>query len=337
MVKTLIVCVDRDNDLGEKVNLKGPIIGEKACIEAGKKLLLNDPEDADANSIFGAVKLKKEVKNSEVVILTGDKNVGIKSDEKIKDQLLKVIRKLKPREAVLVSDGVEDELVIPIIQSYLPIVSVRRVVVKQSEKLEGAYYMIKDFIKDLEKNPRMSMAFVGLPALALILLAIFGATGWRIILGAIGLYLLIKGFRLEHIVHNIIGEFTTAFRRGWIGFFLYTVGIIFCLIGLGHGYMIISRMPIVDYLEAFLTFINNAIWFFFVGGIFFCLGKMSMRKKKLVHYLPLLALVFAVSIVAFTASEFLLMPEVGIMNLMFSIIVGLVVLAIAKVIEIIYK
>lgn len=337
MVKTLVICVDRDNDLGEKVNVQGPIIGEKACIEAGKKLLLFDPEDTDANSIFGAVKLKREIKNSEVVILTGDRRVGVKSDEEIRKQLLKVLKKLHPKEAVFVSDGVEDEMIIPIIQSYLPIVSIRRIVVRQSEKLEGAYYMIKNFVKDLEKDPKLSIAFVGLPAFALLLLAIFGATGWRIIVGAIGLYLLIKGFRFDKYIHRIMGEFLFALKRGWIGFFLYTVGLIFSLVGLGYGYKIIEQLGVTDYFRALLIFINNSVWFFFAGGIFFALGKVFTSTKRRLHYLPLFALIFAISIIGYTASEFLLRPEIGTISLITSIIVGFIVLAATKIIEIMYK
>ncbi len=333
MVKTLVICVDRDNDLGEKAGVKGPIVGEKACIEAGKKLLLADPEDTDANSIFGAIKVKEELKNSEVVVLTGDRKVGIKSDEEIRRQLNKVIKKLRPKEAVLVSDGIEDEMIIPVIQSFLPVVSVKRIVVKQSERLEGAYYMIKDFIKDLEKDPRLSILFVGLPALALLLLAIFGATGWRIIIGTIGLYLLIKGFRFDKYIHRVFGEFSTALRKGWVGFFLYALGLISSLVGLGYGYDTISHLS-VSYLQMFLLFVRNSIWFFFVGGVFFASGKMMISTKKRIHYLPLFALIFSLSLITFSAAEFLLNPETGLMNLVASIIVGISVLSIAKIIEV---
>ncbi len=337
MVKTLIICVDRDNDLGEKAGVKGPIIGEKACIEAGKKLLLKDPEDTDANSVFGAVRLKKETKNSEVVVLTGDKNVGIKSDEEIRRQLLKVMKKLKPKEAILVSDGVEDEMVLPIIQSYLPIISIKRVIMKQSEKLEGAYYMIKNFIKDLEKDPKMSIAFVGLPALALMLLAIFGATGWRIIIGAIGLYLLVKGFHFDQYIHRIFAEFSLALQRGWVGFSLYTIGSIFSLVGLGYGYKVLIDMGLTDYFQSSLVFLNNSIWFLFVGGTFFAAGKIFTSIKRKVHYLPLFALIFAVALITYSSTDFLLNPDSGMAELAASIIVGFAALIAAKIVEFLYK
>ena len=50
--KLLVICVDRDNDVGEKAGISTPVIGRDACIEAAQRLALEDPEDADSNSIF---------------------------------------------------------------------------------------------------------------------------------------------------------------------------------------------------------------------------------------------------------------------------------------------
>ena len=51
----LIVCVDRDDDVGKKAGIATPVIGRDACIEAAQRLALEDPEDADSNAIFAAV------------------------------------------------------------------------------------------------------------------------------------------------------------------------------------------------------------------------------------------------------------------------------------------
>src|SRR3989338_6583291 len=86
----LVVCVDRDNDLGRKANIVGPVMGKSACIKAAAKLALADPTDSDSNSIFGAVKKYEEVKksaNAEVAILTGHGKTGFESDRKIAQQL----------------------------------------------------------------------------------------------------------------------------------------------------------------------------------------------------------------------------------------------------------
>ena len=42
--RTLILCVDRDDDLGFKAAVTGPVIGKEACISAANSLGLIDPE-----------------------------------------------------------------------------------------------------------------------------------------------------------------------------------------------------------------------------------------------------------------------------------------------------
>ena len=32
--KLLVICVDRDNDVGEKAGIKTPVVGRDSCIEA---------------------------------------------------------------------------------------------------------------------------------------------------------------------------------------------------------------------------------------------------------------------------------------------------------------
>ena len=132
--KIIVLCVDRDNDIGEKTSFKGPILGRDKILKSANELGLADPEDSDFNALFRAVKVFDELKkryNAEIAALTGDKNVGIQSDKKISEQLDSVLKKFKADYTILVTDGVEDEHIIPIIQSKVPIMSVRRVVVKQ--------------------------------------------------------------------------------------------------------------------------------------------------------------------------------------------------------------
>ena len=50
--KVLILCIDRDDDLGIKTPIRTPVIGLKNCQNAAIKLALSDPEEADANAIF---------------------------------------------------------------------------------------------------------------------------------------------------------------------------------------------------------------------------------------------------------------------------------------------
>jgi putative membrane protein len=80
--KLLVICIDRDNDVGEKAGIITPVIGRDACIEAAQRLALEDPEDADSNSIFAAIKTYEDLISKgyqvEVITVAGVKNRVIK-------------------------------------------------------------------------------------------------------------------------------------------------------------------------------------------------------------------------------------------------------------------
>jgi len=334
MTKTLILCIDRDDDIGRKTKFSGPVIGVKKAVEVGNALLLADPEDTDGNSIFGAIKTQNEIKDSEVAIITGHGDVGIKSDQELTKQLKAVIKKLKPSQTVVVTDGAEDEYIIPIIQSIIPIASVKRIVVKQSENLESSYYVLKDFVNEIVKNPKLSRFFLGLPAIAFLILAVFGSTGWRLVLGAIGLYLLIKGLQFEILFNKVVNEFMNALKLGRVSFFLYVVSVIFLIIGIIHCYNKLSVFGIYDWFNSILVFINSSIIFVFISGFLFWFGKIIMLPTKEVwRFGTLLALFFSIAIVGYSATEFLLNPMIGFFNLIFSFVLGFFALLIALMVE----
>ena len=90
-MKTLILCVDRDDDLGQKVGVISPVVGRKDNLRAAIALALKDPEDSDVNSIFAALQEydQKVNENQDVEIATicGDKDVGTRSDQILAAQL----------------------------------------------------------------------------------------------------------------------------------------------------------------------------------------------------------------------------------------------------------
>src|ERR671933_1271815 len=118
--KILVLCIDRDDDIGSKAGIESPIIGRDCCINAGIRLAIEDPEDSDANAIFGAIKTYEELMakgyNSEVALVAGKFNRGIEADEKIGLEIQNILTSYKADGAVVVSDGEDDEAVIPIIQ-----------------------------------------------------------------------------------------------------------------------------------------------------------------------------------------------------------------------------
>ena len=61
--KIIVMSVDRDNDIGQKLGVKGPVIGKDKILKVAVELSLKDPEDSDSNAMFATVKLLEEIKN----------------------------------------------------------------------------------------------------------------------------------------------------------------------------------------------------------------------------------------------------------------------------------
>ena len=148
--RLLVICVDRDDDIGSKAGVITPVVGRNACIEAAQRLALEDPEDADSNSIFAAVKTFEDLTSkgyqAEVALVSGTQHKGVQGDEKIVSQVKAITMKFAANGAVIVSDGEDDESVIPIIQNVLPIVSVKRVVMRASRSVEYSYAVLGRYL-----------------------------------------------------------------------------------------------------------------------------------------------------------------------------------------------
>jgi len=233
--KSIIVCIDRDDDIGRQTGLRGPLVGVEANLNAARRLGLQDPEDTDVNALFMAVKLAKEL-NTEVVTLTGDKNVGLISDRKVAEQLDKIMEKLEPDSVILVTDGLDDEQVIPIIQSRVKINSVKTVVMRQSKELEKAYFKITHFLKEVTDEPALARLIFGIPGMALILLTIFGMQAIKVVGALVGGYLVIRGMGWEEEVFTRFNEFLKSLSIERISTFIYVIASIMLIVSVSYGY-----------------------------------------------------------------------------------------------------
>ena len=333
--KTIVICVDRDNDIGEKAGLDTPIIGKEASLSAATKLALADSEDSDVNAIFYAIsvydRLVEEDVEAEIVLVAGDKKVGVTSDRKIGKELDEVLSKLGPDTAILVSDGAEDESIVPIIQSRVKIDSVRRVVVKQSEHLESTFYVIKRLFED----PKFSRTFLPPLGLFLFLLAIsllFGMSGqvMGLILAFLGIYMLLKGLGRENILKNLFESAKQSLYSGKITIVVYICAVVLILVGTSKGILGITQLP--DSSEhiflGFTYYVKWSIWWYvgaalapIIGGII----NMLIEGEKIVRQWTILFSVVASGLVIWGGSECIILllseePLVGYQYLFFSIL-----------------
>lgn len=335
--KLLVLSVDRDNDIGLKVGRKGPITGKEDILKTAQHLGLKDPEDSDVNTLYQTIRVWEEVKknyNARAVVLTGDRSVGMASDQEIGKQLDQVLKKFPAEGAILVTDGAEDEHIMPIVQSKLPILSVNRLVVKQAERLESTYYKIKDFIDESLENPKYARLVFGLPSIILLLYALFGIEAGRAIIGVLGVYLLIKGFKLEKYVYTAFDELKTAFTRRRFAFFAYTVAIAFGILATFRGYNSLTDWSDVGLFETSAAFVSSSVYFYFLAGTMAWVGRqinMKERVGKKIISVPMFGL--AISIVIYTAADMILSTQFSTLNFLSSVILGFFLIFAAVLIE----
>lgn len=280
--KLLILVVDRDNDIGRKAGVSTPIIGFEENLRAAQALLLADPEEADANAIFGALKVYRELSqrlgdNVEVATVAGEEGEGLEADMKIMGELEEVLKRFEADGCVLVSDGVTDQFVTPIISSKLPIVSVRRVVVRHSEAVEQTWLVLGRYLKLIFTEPRYSRIFLGVPGLLMAIIGILyivNVASLPFVLSAIGIYFLIRGFGLDQKVASGFKNMMKLFRMPpytQLRAYAIFTSILLLLIGFYTGY--ISTLKAIE--EAYPDapeFSTHVLWWLdklpFIAGTY---------------------------------------------------------------------
>ncbi len=243
--RLLVICVDRDNDVGEKAGVATPVIGRNACIEAAQKLALEDPEDADANSIFFAVKtyedLARKGYQAEVIVVAGVGDRGVQADEKIIREVKTVLSSFSANGAVIVSDGEDDESVIPIIQNVVPIVSVQRVVMKVSRSVEYSYAVFGKYLKMIAYDSKYSKFFLGVPGILLLIGGIGAISGYTneifaVLVSILGGAFLIRAFDVD----RAWATWSKPTPAGLIRMFTMVAGTLIGLASILSGYSAIN-------------------------------------------------------------------------------------------------
>jgi putative membrane protein len=269
--RVLVLCIDRDDDIGTKGGIETPIVGRDPCINAATRLAIEDPEDADSNAIFGAVKTYEELVSKgytvEVAVVAGKFNRGVEADEKISLEIKAILERYKADGAVIVSDGEDDETVLPVIQSRVPVISVQRVIIRHSRSVEYSYAVFGRYLKLLAYDPQYSKFFLGVPGVLLAagaLAVVFEAGKWlaAIVLAILGGAFIVRAFDIDKAVSSLGRLTPTSFIR----IFSVIAGVLMILASIANGLssippeMIRPEMNPVDYVT------NRVIVGSFAGG-----------------------------------------------------------------------
>jgi len=342
--KLLVICIDRDDDLGRKTGISTPVVGRNACIEAAQRLALEDPEDADSNSIFFAVKTYEDLVSkgykTQVVVVTGVENRGVQADEKVASEIKSVLKKFSADGAVIVSDGEDDEMVIPVIQSVIPVISVQRVVMQVSRTIEHSYAVFGKFLKLVMYNPKYSKFFLGVPGILLLIGGIGAVTGYNVEIFAVlitilGGAFLIRAFDIDKAWTNWAKPTPEGFTR----MFTLITGLILIAASVPAGITTVSPenisgdVGIVNLITDEVVigqFVSGMIPFLWIGlgTIFVGILFSNWLNRKLRHISDLLRIIVLVALYP-TVHQFtnILMYEESSFSLILPLVAGFAVTA----------
>ncbi|ADD06170.1 DUF373 family protein [Natrialba magadii ATCC 43099] len=244
---TLVVCLDRTDDVGRKTGLRSPIVGWEAVRALVTDIGLADPEDSGVNTLLETLRVAQSLRDEDeetvVAVVSGDRESMVSADRAVARQLDELIAEHDPDSAVVVIDSAEDERLVPIVESRVRVDSVDRVVVRQARDIESTYYLLKQFLADEELRQTVLIP-VGLTLLVFPMLATVTspAEGAAAITTVIGLFLLYKGFNIDEIMTGFGHQVRESLYSGQVSVVTYVVAAGLTLVGLFFGALGVSNL-----------------------------------------------------------------------------------------------
>ena len=282
----LLLCVDLDDDLGRKTDFETPVVGRDAVEEAAVALANADPEDSDVNVCFQGVHLHDEIDDEsvEVAVVTGTAKADVSANRTVGDEVDTVLAALSTAEdvrALVVTDGAQDESVLPVIRSRVPIDGVRRVVVRQAQDLESMYYTLKQVLADPETR-RTILVPLGILLLIYPVAIIaeqldFPGSTLGIISALLGLYVLFRGLGLEGAIDDLLERVRVGLFSGRVQLITSVVGTALVAVGAVGGLETMNRLAGTDAaaLLATAAFVYGAVQWVGAAGVAVALGRIT--------------------------------------------------------------
>ncbi|UIP00817.1 DUF373 family protein [Halobaculum sp. CBA1158] len=334
----LVLPVDLDDDLGRKTGVRTPVVGRDAVEEAAVKLATADPEDSDVNVLFQAINayddlLADPTVDEEVAVaaVTGVDEGDVKANRAVGEEIDTVLAALSTGEevrAIVITDGAQDESVLPVIRSRVPLDGVRRVVVRQAQDLESIYYTMKQVLDDPETR-----GTILIPLGVLLLVYPFSVIAGMLDLpGAVvvgglstllGLYSLWRGLGLEETVDGIAERVRSGLYAGRVTIVTYLVAIALLVIGGVQGYEALAAARDaagsagLSPTQSAAAFVHAAVQWAAAAGITSSLGQVTdeyLAERFRWRYLNAPFYVVAIAVVLYGLSGYFLprLPALGV-------------------------
>ena len=256
-MSTLVVCLYR----GQPLDADPPIVGEAAIEELVTSVGVEDPEDSRVNCLLEGLRVARDLDDETVVSVLTGAGESVSSDREIAAQVDQLVADHDPDSAVVVVDSAEDERLVPIIESRIPVDAVDRVVVRQARDIESTYYLLKQFLAD-EELRKTVLVPIGLALLAFpALLAVFDSITVSVgaIAAVVGVFLLYKGWSIDVVLAGLSGDVREALYSGQVSLVTYVVGAGLALVGGFVGLLGASAMSNEAELMIATQFVHDAI------------------------------------------------------------------------------
>jgi len=126
---TLVICIDRSGAIGRATNVPMPVAGWEAVRSLVTDAGLSDPEDASVNCLLESLRVARDLRDEReeavVAVVSAESDTAVGADRSIAAQLDDLVDRYDPRAAIVVVDSAEDEQVLPIVESRIPVDSCR--------------------------------------------------------------------------------------------------------------------------------------------------------------------------------------------------------------------
>ena len=239
-VTTLVLCVDRANDIGRKSGITTPVVGWEAVRSLVTDVGLADPEDAVVNSILESLRVARDLQDegeeTVVAVVSGAGESSVGRDRALSSGIDTVIEGRDIDGVIVVVDSAADERAVPIVESRLPVDSVDRVVVRQARDIESTYYLLKQFMGDEKLRETvlvpLGIAMILLPILLVQFSPAVALAGLTSLLGAALLY---YGLGIDEFAESLPERAQDALYSGQVSVVTYAVAGGLAVVGISLG------------------------------------------------------------------------------------------------------
>lgn len=279
-MRTLVVCVDRAGDVARKADVDPPIAGREAVESLVVALGMDDPEDSSVNCLLEVLGLTDDLRaegdDAVPAVVSGVADTAVGADRSAAAQIDELVAAHDPDSAIVVVDTAEDERLVPVVESRLPVDAVDRVVVRQARDIESTYYLLKQFLADEELRESvlvpLGVVLLVFPVLLTVTRSLAAAVAS--ITAVIGVFILYKGLSVDEYLADLPGQARDALYSGRVSIVTYVIAAGLALVGTFAGALGVSALGDPGALVAAMAFGYRSVPWLTIAALAGALGRL---------------------------------------------------------------